>query len=412
MIPPDYPRLPHSYKLKLDRIRSASESIAAPQLSSSSATAQATLRAAAALALAAHAGEDRYAFEVELGQAVEGEIERDSSDAKSSLLAQVAVTKAKPAEDLLRLQVLLAAAPSEEQTTPLRLAFDPETSQFSLNYDTSLVTDLEAKWFLSHVANAYTSLRSSGSESLSQVCLAPASESAKLAKLSRASPPPSVYPEDCNTLPAFFLHAANLYPDDPALHYSSSPEAPRSEDVVLSFSQLLHLARHFASTLLSSLPPGVTEATSDYVVPLCVDKSPEMIISMVAITLAGFGYLALEPSWPEGRKQTILRELANERKLAGVAIVQSTAAEDGKWRTWTVEGTERLLLSKVIDPASVVRGLDAAKLGRMEEEYPLEKREWPMPRQDGIAYVIYTSGTTGVPKGIEVQHRNVAAFLR
>ncbi len=28
-----------------------------------------------------------------------------------------------------------------------------------------------------------------------------------------------------------------------------------------------------------------------------------------------------------------------------------------------------------------------------------------------LAYIIYTSGSTGVPKGVEIEHRNVVNFL-
>ena len=137
---------------------------------------------------------------------------------------------------------------------------------------------------------------------------------------------------------------------------------------------------------------------------------------MLAITLAGFGYLALEPSWPEERKKVILRELRKERLLAGVGIVQASdeGEEEKKWSEWrTTEGGEETLLDTVVEPNAVLAEMLRGNLETLEKDFPLE-REWVEPKvnEDGIAYVIYTSGTTGVPKGIVVQHRNVAAFLR
>jgi len=412
MIPPDYPRLPHSYQLQQAEISKVETTLSSTNQSEKS-TSTATLRAAAALVLAAHAGEDRYAFEVEKGEIVEGELDREGSDGNLNLLRQVGQTRATVGEDQMRLQVLCEGG---QQTTPLQLVLADQT--LSLNYDSSLLSQLEAEWFLSHTATAYESLTSHSISPvpLESVTVAPPSESKDLARLSRAPPPPFAYPEDCTTLPSFFLHAAVLYPDDPALHFASSSDSPSSSDLILSYSQLLHLSRYLAQKLLSSVTTSKISSPSSYVVPLCTAKSPQMIISMLAITLAGFGYLALEPSWPEERKKVILRELKREGLLAGVGIVQAGEddEEEKKWSQWQAEeeGEERLL-DAVIEPNLILEELLGGNLETVEREFPLE-REWVQPetKEDGIAYVIYTSGTTGVPKGIVVQHRNVAAFLR
>lgn len=411
MIPPDYPRLPHSYQLQQAEISKIETALSSTNPSENS-TSSATLRAAAALVLSAHAGEDRYAFEAERGEIIEGELDREGSDGNLNLLRQVGQTRAKVEEDQVRLQVLCEGG---QQTTPLQLVFVDQT--LSLNYDSSLLSQLDARWFLSHVASAYASLlpHSTSPVPLRTITVAPPSESKDLAKLSRASPPPSAYPDDCTTLPSFYLHAASLYPDDPALHFASSSDSPSSSDLILSYSQLHHLSRFLAQRLLSSVTTSIAASPSSYVVPLCTAKSPQMIISMLAITLAGFGYLALEPSWPEERKKVILRELKREGLLAGVGIVQA-GEDDGevkKWSRWKAEEGEERLLDAVIEPNSILEELLEGNLETVERDFPLA-REWVQPEseENGIAYVIYTSGTTGVPKGIVVQHRNVAAFLR
>ncbi|GAA5888196.1 hypothetical protein JCM16303_003774 [Sporobolomyces ruberrimus] len=410
MIPPDYPRLPHSYELQSSQIKTVSINLDSAARSSSNHPN--VLRAAAALVLAAHAGESRYAFEVEDGRIAEGELQGQGADTVGGLLTLVGQSRDKEQDEGMRLQVLDAKGEQRVQGTPLQLELH-ETSTLSLNYDSSLLTDLEAQWLLSHVATALTSiLESDEAAPLSSIQLAPTSESSQLEQMSRDPPPQQVYPEDCTNLPSFFLHAAKLYPNDPALHFAPSADSPTSEDLILTFSQLLHISRYLAQTILSSTSPAVSSSPSDYVIPLCIDKSPQMIISMLAITLAGFGYLALEPSWPEGRKRTILTELENEGKFARVAIVQAGEGENEKWTSWKLENGDGTLLSKVIEPSEVVDDLLKSDPTTWEDKYPIEEREWATPRSDGIAYIIYTSGTTGVPKGLEVQHRNVAAFLR
>ncbi|GAA5935836.1 uncharacterized protein JCM15063_001820 [Sporobolomyces koalae] len=409
MVAPDYPRLPRSYRLASSQIRTASvAAVSNPALRSTSSSS--LLRAAAALALAAHAGEDRYTLRVEDGRIVEGDLPMDHTEGSAELLTQVGSSRDTSSTDEPRIEVLLKPDTSTEPTTPIRISLEPT---LSLDYDSSLLTQLEAEWFIAHVATAFRSLASLvDPASLRSIQLAPASERQQLATLSQSSPPPQVYPAECQTLPAFFLHAAQLYPDDPALHFASAPDAPSSEELVLSFAQLHQLARFLAQQLRDAVSVDVRDHIGDYVVPLCVDKSPEMIISMVAITLAGFGYLALEPNWPAARKNTILNELSKEGKLAPVALVQDVDGEDEQWRSWHAEGRDSTLLQTVINPKLVLQELLQGDLSKLEERTLVDTRNWASPTEDDIAYVIYTSGTTGVPKGIEVQHRNVAAFLR
>ncbi|GAA5932680.1 hypothetical protein JCM1841_006935 [Sporobolomyces salmonicolor] len=421
MPPPDYPRLPPSYRFDsaIAQLHSVTAAVRCP---TSTAAIEPALRAACALTLAAHAGEERFAVGVVGGKVFEGELDRTAKDGNLTLLREAERTRDGTDASKVRLRVeyrKAGAGPGDEDqpTTPLHLvATGGDELDFRLTYDSTLVTELETTWFLSHVTTGFLSLLSSpGPAPLSLIALAPSSESAALSTLTTSPPPPEAYPSECTTLPSFFLHAATLYPDDPALHFSPGPDSV-SPDLVLSFSKLLHISRYLAFHLLSSVPAPVRRNPSDYVVPLCVDKSPAMIVSMLAISLAGFGYLALEPSFPEGRKKTILNELRKEKMLAGAAIVQSADEEHQKWGSWKVESGDQPLLETVLDPSEVIGPLLDADLSALAKEWTIPQLEngdeWPQPKDDGIAYVIYTSGTTGVPKGITVEHRNVAAFLR
>ncbi|GAA6061495.1 hypothetical protein JCM10212_000199 [Sporobolomyces blumeae] len=417
MPPSDYPRVPHSYRLSPSQIKRVSTSLPRPDRSPT----KRSLRAAAALALAQHAGEDRYTLEVGPGQIVEGDVDRTREDGNLKLLADVERARDKGSNDDVRFEVFegteVDAVPAQD--APLRLTSSTPgstSSTLSLDYDASILSDLEATWFLSHVAAALSSLEAAEDNptKLSKVELAPTSERAIRIDLSQSPAPEDAYPPSCKTLASFFLHAATLYPDDPALHFTSGPSSPPSSDLVLSFRQLSHVSHILSHKLLSCVSPQARHDPSAFVIPLCVDKSPEMIVTMLAIALAGFGYLALEPSWPEGRKHTILGELGREGLLAGAAIVQATEGENEKWKTWTLDGSDEAILRDVLDPTEILDPVLRGDLATVETNHPLEANsdDVPEPRDDGIAYVIYTSGTTGVPKGIVVQNRNVSAFLR
>jgi non-ribosomal peptide synthetase component F len=347
-------------------------------------------------------------------------------------------------DDVMRFRVVYQpdeAPPQSEsgQTTPVHLVAKPSSGgnslQLTLSYDTSLLPALEAQWFLSHICTAFTSLlTASPSDQLSTISLAPPSETATLSAYSTNTSfsASSTYPPSCKTLPDFFLHAAYLYPNDPAIHFLPDPTSrnPKEGEIILTFAQTLYLARYLSARLRSSLNASLSANPSarsawekgNLVLPVCVTKSPLLPLSLLAISLTGCGYLALEPSFPEERKKGICAELREVGMLAPVAVVESGERERGRRESWKVEehgGEGGRVVPDVVDPEEILRDLvqaaaEGAPVEELEKRFPYEKMEsaWPLLREDGLAYVIYTSGTTGKPKGIMVEHRQVAAFLR
>lgn len=443
MPPPDYPRLPASYAYNPSRLRSIDVLLDLPTPPEQSLTH--ALQAAVALAQAAHSGEDRYVLLVGGAAVVEGELNWESDEVGDLLDRCERAREGQGEDEEYRIEVLhlVGASATHPQTTPLRISSSLETDcalRLTLSYDTSLLPALEATWFLSHVQTALASLLSSSSSAqLSSVTLSPSSEAATLQRYSTdpTFSPTTSYPSACRTLPDFFTHAAKLYPDDPAIHFLPDPTSspPHTGEVILSFTQTLYLARYLASHLLSTLSSSSsstaeTHKKGNLVLPLCVSKSPYLPLSLLAISLTGCGYLALEPSFPEGRKKGICEELKGRGMLAPVAVVESAEGEKGRWESWESlewegkdgDGEERdaeKLLPHVLDPEELLRPLvDATVAGataeELEKQFPLQDfgADWPEIREEGLAYLIYTSGSTGAPKGVQVEHRQVAAFLR
>jgi amino acid adenylation domain-containing protein len=101
-------------------------------------------------------------------------------------------------------------------------------------------------------------------------------------------------------------------------------------------------------------------------VGLQVERSPEMIVAMLAILKAGGAYLPLDPAYPEARISLMLEDAA-----VSVLLTRERLAEE---------------------PSENVVGTCTP----------------PDPRNP--AYVIYTSGSTGKPKGVVVEHRSIAAY--
>jgi amino acid adenylation domain-containing protein len=178
--------------------------------------------------------------------------------------------------------------------------------------------------------------------------------------------------------------------DTPAacLHTLVEAQATRTPDAVavvcgeehLTYAalnaQANRLARH-----LQTLGVG-----PDVVVGLCLERSLDMVVALLAILKAGGAYLPLDPDYPTERLAFMLQDAA-----APVLITTSD-------------------LEPRLGEAVAVR-----VLVDMAADALATQPDTPPPcaaAPDTLAYVIYTSGSTGRPKGVMVQHRAVGNYLR
>ncbi len=120
-------------------------------------------------------------------------------------------------------------------------------------------------------------------------------------------------------------------------------------------------------------------------VALCLPRSLELVIALLAIHKAGGAYVPLDPQYPAERLAYML-----EDSRAALLV------------------TQRALRSRLRAPGLRVVELDgdAAQIAAQ-----------PETRCDGgalpssLAYLIYTSGSTGRPKGVMIEHRNALNFF-
>ncbi|MDU0294209.1 AMP-binding protein [Saccharothrix longispora] len=108
-------------------------------------------------------------------------------------------------------------------------------------------------------------------------------------------------------------------------------------------------------------------------VGLCVARGFGMAVGVLGVLKSGAAYVPLDPSYPEGR----LRWLAED---ADVAAVLTESGLSGPW-----------------DGMPVVHLEDSAAESSLVRPGPLN-----------TACVFHTSGSTGQPKGVAVEHRNLA----
>ncbi|QSQ19871.1 amino acid adenylation domain-containing protein [Pyxidicoccus parkwayensis] len=176
------------------------------------------------------------------------------------------------------------------------------------------------------------------------------------------------------------------FPRDACVHHLFEAEAARRPNAValefgaerLTYAQLEAQANQLAWALVER---GVGP---DVLVSVCLERSVELIVSLLAILKAGGAYVPLESSYPAQRLEQML--------------------EDSRPRL--------LLTSRALLPQLPAHALPELML---VEEERLESRPAHAPRAAvggrNLAYVDFTSGSTGRPKGVAVEHRGVLRLL-
>ncbi|MFE6618151.1 amino acid adenylation domain-containing protein [Streptomyces sp. NPDC057740] len=119
-------------------------------------------------------------------------------------------------------------------------------------------------------------------------------------------------------------------------------------------------------------------------VGVCLERTAELVVTLLAVLKAGATYVPVDPAYPPDR-------IAHTARDAGLRVVVTRLTEFPD-----VAGCVPVTPDALLDAAT-------------------EFASAPLPptatTPDSAAYVIYTSGSTGRPKGVEVPHRNVIALL-
>jgi len=120
-------------------------------------------------------------------------------------------------------------------------------------------------------------------------------------------------------------------------------------------------------------------------VGICVERSLEMMVGLLAILKAGGAYVPMDPSYPEQRIALMIED--SEAQI--IVATEQTKSCVGK--------TARHVVSMDGD-AEVIAGYGTDHVSSAATE-------------QNLAYVMYTSGSTGRPKGVMIEHHSVINFF-
>lgn len=154
-----------------------------------------------------------------------------------------------------------------------------------------------------------------------------------------------------------------------ALH--ANDRAIFSENCSWSYGALDNAASHVAQSILHYV--GYNK-TGQSLIGLYMNRSPDMIIAILAVLKAGFGYLPLYPDLPDAR----LSFIADHAKPVMIIVEKHTDQFHSQF------------------------SVSFKSLQESEIEYKEDKLKNVIVGK--IGYVMYTSGTTGHPKGVVLSH--------
>jgi len=179
------------------------------------------------------------------------------------------------------------------------------------------------------------------------------------------------YPDE-ETLITLFRNQALQYPDAVALVFG---------DQQMSYAELDKRSNQLGN-YLQDIGVGL-----ETLVPICIDRSLEMIIGILGILKAGAAYVPIDPEYPMERMRYLLAD-------TGAKVVLSHRKTSS---------------SLPVLPAVILVELDGFSAEGIQS-FATEAVNSGITSSN-LAYVIYTSGSTGQPKGVLVEHRSVVNLI-
>ncbi len=178
------------------------------------------------------------------------------------------------------------------------------------------------------------------------------------------------------------------YPRDRCIHQLFEAQVERSPEATalvceaqqLTYRELNARANRLAHHL-RTLGVG-----PEVLVGVCLERSLELVVGLLAILKAGGAYVPLDPSYPAERLAFMLQDTQAPVLLTQQRLLARLPAYAG----------HTLCLER-----------EAASIARQPATNPP-----PSASPTNLAYVIYTSGSTGKPKGVMIEQRAVIRLVR
>ena len=276
-------------------------------------------------------------------------------------------------EEIKMRDIEISRESSVQNTSKFELTFNiSETAKGvfgSVEYRTDLYEKQTILRMISHFKELLNSVANSPDKSIDLLKMMSDSEEDQIISLFNGTE--SEYPKEKSVIDLFKDQAAET-PDNIALVF---------EDKKITYAELDVRSDQLANYLKAK---GIKEKS---LVPVCLDRSSDLLIAIIGILKAGCAYVPLDPEYPEDRVRFMLKE-------TGSSIIISSNE--------CVKKMSSLNDFNIIEIDSDRDKISLQPSGNLQSEI----------KPDDTAYVIYTSGSTGKPKGVMVSHKNIVSLVK
>ncbi|WP_338846005.1 amino acid adenylation domain-containing protein [Massilia sp. W12] len=267
----------------------------------------------------------------------------------------------------LRVTALTAPHSTTQFDLSLSMTERPDGLEAALEYSSDLFQQASVERILQQFQTLLEGMTQDGDQTVARLPLLNAQQYQQLIR-------------DFNRTGAAFPRHATL----PQLFEAQVAQTPQAEALIfqeqrITYAELNQRANRLAHLLLQN---GVQNEDR---VAICLPRSADMLIAILATLKAGAAYVPLDPAYPAQRLNYMLQDSAPQS-----VISTSAYADLADW------------------PAHRLLCLDsvAAQLASQSDANPA------LPASAAqLAYVMYTSGSTGQPKGVMVEQRNIMRLV-
>ena len=188
------------------------------------------------------------------------------------------------------------------------------------------------------------------------------------------------------TVVSLFRAQAAKTPDNIAVVY---------QDTRLTYREVDERTDAIAAKVLEISKHRNIEISKEPVVSVLINRSEWMVLASLGVLKAGCAYQPLDPSYPAERLNFMMKDANAQLLIADEELLASPQpSPEGKGEGISYDGP--ILFTK-----------DLAKLSTL----PFREGTGVGPRPSDLFIMLYTSGSTGVPKGCQLEHRNLVAFI-
>jgi len=283
-------------------------------------------------------------------------------------------------------EVQLAEHKNEISKYDITLLFAEESDALTcfVEYSTDIFDEWRIKQLGEHFLNVLTQVSSDISIPVNQINLL---NEQTLTRITKDWNDTTVKNDYDVSVIKLILEQSELYAHKTALRFG---------DTEISYQQLEQQSNQLAHYILST---GIVPGS---LVAVALERSVEMVISLLAILKAGCAYIPLDPTYPANRIEMIFEDA----KVGG--LITNTSLHE------SMPSCERvILIDELMSPLNGFH--DGIQLTgdhsiSIQDESIVRFAPKITIKPDSLAYVIFTSGSTGRPKGVMISHKALLNF--